>query len=152
MRTKYKKKIKNGKEYYFFRLRHENLEKPKDIYAKTIKELETKIKELNNLLDKGVNIKSERFKDIFENWLFNIKFLNIKNTSKELYMNAYNAHIKNKTIMKIKLIELNREKTQELYNQLKKENTGHEIFKIIHLLIKGFIRFAYDNDMIVVLV
>ena len=47
-KTVYKKKIKNGKEYYFFRLRHENLEKPKDIYAKTVKELETKIKNYNS--------------------------------------------------------------------------------------------------------
>lgn len=149
MRTKYKKKIKNGKEYFFYRLRHENLEKPKDLYAKTTKDLDKKIKELNNLLDKKVNIKSERFKESFENWLYNIKFINIKNTSKELYINAYNVHIKNKPITKTKILELNREKVQELYNQLKKENTGYEIFKIIDLLIKGFVRFLYDNDMII---
>ena len=51
-KTVYKKKVKNGKEYYFYRLRHENLKKPKDIYAKTVKEMNEKIKnityELNN--------------------------------------------------------------------------------------------------------
>lgn len=41
-KTVYKKKIKNGKEYYFYRLRHENLNKPKDLYASTVKELECK--------------------------------------------------------------------------------------------------------------
>ena len=50
-KTIYKKKIKNGKEYYFYRLRHENLNKPKDLYASTVKELENKIKKpLMNLI------------------------------------------------------------------------------------------------------
>ena len=38
-KTVYNKKVKNGKEYYFYRLRHENLKNPKDIYAKTVHEL-----------------------------------------------------------------------------------------------------------------
>lgn len=53
-KTLYKKKIKNGKEYYFYRLRHKNLKNPKDIYATTVKELDSKIKALTNALNHGV--------------------------------------------------------------------------------------------------
>lgn len=148
MRTKYKKKLKNGKEYFFYRLRHENLERPKDIYGKTIKELEKKIKKTNELLNNSINIKKETFGEVFENWLYNVKFVKIKNTSKEVYIKAYNNHIKNKTITKIKLIDTNREKVQKFYNQLAEQKIGQSIFKIVNLLIKSFIKFAYNNDMI----
>ena len=32
-KTNYLKRTINGKDYYYFRLRHKNLNKPKDIYA-----------------------------------------------------------------------------------------------------------------------
>ena len=34
-RSKYKKKIKNGIEYYFYRINDNRLENPKDLYGKT---------------------------------------------------------------------------------------------------------------------
>ena len=50
-KTIYKKKIKGNKEYYFYRLRHENLKSPKDIYGTIVKELESKIKKIKYGID-----------------------------------------------------------------------------------------------------
>lgn len=49
-KTKYLKRIINGKEYFYIRLRHKNLTKPKDIYAPTVKELDKKVSEIRNKL------------------------------------------------------------------------------------------------------
>ena len=55
-RSIYKKKIKNGKEYFFYRLKHPNLKTPKDIYATTAKELKEKIDKIKFDLDSGLKI------------------------------------------------------------------------------------------------
>ena len=53
-KTTYRKRKINGKEYYFYRLRHKNLKKPKDMYSSTVKELNAKIKSAVNELDNGI--------------------------------------------------------------------------------------------------
>lgn len=149
MKSKYNKKIKNGKEYYFFRLRHENLEKPKDIYGRTIKELETKIKNEKILLDANI-IKTEKtYKEIIEEWLYEVKFQTIKNTSKELYDKVYRNHIKNNNIMKIKINKLKKNDIQKFYNELAVKGTGIAIIKIIKIEIEGSIKYAYNNEYII---
>ena len=102
-KTVYKKKIKNGKEYYFFRLRHENLDKPKDIYAKTVKELETKIKNITNELEHGVKTNEVLFGDFLKDWLYDVKFIGLKPKSKMIYDSFFRNHIKNNAIYNIKL-------------------------------------------------
>ena len=77
-RSIYKKKIKNGKEYFFYRLKHPNLKTPKDIYATTAKELKEKIDKIKFDLDSGLKDTKESFGAFFENWLFNIHFLKLK--------------------------------------------------------------------------
>ena len=53
-KTVYKKKVKNHKEYYFYRLRHNNLKSPRDLYSLTVKGLEYKIETAINELDHGI--------------------------------------------------------------------------------------------------
>ena len=64
-KTIYKKKMKNGKEYYFYRLRHKNLATPKDLYALTVKELDEKIKSLLTDLDYNIINTKESFEAFF---------------------------------------------------------------------------------------
>ena len=149
MKTNYKKKIKNGKEYYFFRLRHENLEKPKDIYGTSIKELERKIKETRTELDANLIKTDKTYKEILEYWLYEIKFQDIKNTSKEVYDKVYKKHIQNSKIMKIKINKLKKEDIQNFYNSIKEKNIGESIIKIIKIEIQGSIKFAYENELII---
>ncbi|WP_294379040.1 site-specific integrase [uncultured Clostridium sp.] len=148
-KTVYKKKIKNGKEYYFYRLRHENLDKPKDIYARTVKELEAKIKSIVNELDHGVIYNNKTFGVFLENWLYDVKFMNIKNTTKAMYESPYRNHIKNSPLTKLKLTEITRDKVQTFYNNLQKKNVGIPTIRIIHLIIGAALRYAYNNDMII---
>ncbi len=149
MKTNYRKKIKNGKEYYFFRLKHENLEKPKDIYATNIKELEKKIKEARAKLDANLIKTDKTYKEILEYWLYEVKFQDIKNTSKEVYDKVYKKHIQNSKIMKIKINKLKKEDMQSFYNIIKNKNIGESIIKIIKIEIQGSIRFAYENELII---
>lgn len=149
MKTNYRKKIKNGKEYYFFRLKHENLEQPKDIYATKIKELEKKIKETRAKLDANLIKTDKTYKEILEYWLYEVKFQDIKNTSKEVYDKVYKKHIQNSKIMKIKINKLNKEDIQSFYNIIKNKNIGESIIKIIKIEIQGSIRFAYENELII---
>ena len=101
-KTIYKKKVKNGKEYYFYRLRHKNLLKPKDIYGSSVKELESKIKTITKELDYGVNNK-ELFGNFLCDWLFDVHCVDIKPSTKERYEGIYRNYIKNSEISKIKL-------------------------------------------------
>lgn len=148
-KTIYKKKIKNGKEYYFYRLRHENLKDPKDIYAKTVKELESKIKDTMNELDHGVISGKVLFGPFLEKWLYDIKFMNIKNTTKSMYEAPYRNYIKNSSLSKLKLTDVTRDKVQTFYNDLQKKDVGIPTIRVIHLIIGAALRYAYNNDMII---
>lgn len=148
-KTIYKKKIKNGKEYFFFRLRHKNLRKPKDIYAPTEKELKEKIKNITKDLDNNIKDTKEYFDTFFTEWLFNIRFLKLKETSKNIYESIYRIYIKECELSDIKVNEICVADVQKYYNNLiKKGATPHTVVQI-HKLINPFIRYLYDNDIII---
>lgn len=148
-KTIYKKKIKNGKEYYFYRLRHENLKTSKDIYANTVKELESKIKKVTYTLDNGLSSDNITFGEFLKEWLFNIKFLKLKNTTKCLYESAYRNYIKNSKIASIKLKKINASHIQLFINNLNKGNVGISMIKTTYLIISPCLRYAYNNDYII---
>lgn len=148
-KTTYKKKIKNGKEYYFFRLRHDNLKKPKDLYAKTVKELESKIKSMTYELDHGVKDNKEVFGAFFRDWLFDIHFLHLKGTSKERYEALYRVHIKNSPIASIKLNKLTAMDIQKYYNNLILNGKSVSLIKNLNKLIAASLRYAYNNDLMI---
>ena len=147
-KTIYKKKIKNGKEYYFYRLRHKNLLKPKDIYGSSVKELESKIKTITKELDYGVNNK-ELFGNFLCDWLFDVHCVDIKPSTKERYEGIYRNYIKNSEISKIKLKDINSKDIQNYYNKLVKKGKSVNCIKNLHKLIAPAIRYAYDNNMII---
>lgn len=148
-KTIYKKKIKNGKEYYFYRLRHENLNKPKDLYASTVKELENKIKKTTYELDNSLSSDNITFGEFLKKWLFDIKFLKIKNTSKCLYEIAYRRYIKDSSISKIKLKHINAATIQTFINKLKRDNVSISMIKSTYLIISPCLRYAYNNNYII---
>lgn len=148
-KTIYKKKIKNGREYYFFRLRHKNLRKPKDIYAPTVKELEEKIKNISKDLDNNIKDTREYFDTAFTEWLFNIHFIKLKETSQNTYESIYRVHIKKCELSDIKINELCAADIQRYYNNLIKKGATAYTVRQIHRLINPFIRYLYDNDIII---
>lgn len=150
-RTKYKKKIKNGIEYYFYRINDNRLEKPKDLYARTVKELEEKINSTNKLLENNINInaREQKYKEFIEDYLYNVRFLNLKNTSKITYENMYKKYIKNNKITKLKVKDINKLIIQNFYKELRNKGTGIPTIKTIHYIISGSIKYAYENELII---
>ena len=148
-KTVYKKKTKNGKEYYFYRFRHKNLRKPKDLYASTVKELEAKIKNLNTELDNNIVTNKEFFDTFFTEWLFNVKFLHIKPSTQTLYESIYRIYIKDCELSDIRIKELCAVDIQRYYNNLiKKGITPHTILSIDTLIIPC-IKYAYNTNIII---
>lgn len=148
-KVNYKKKIKNGQEYYFFRLRHENLYKPKDIYAKTVAELESKIKKATIQLDNDVICSNQSFGDFFKNWLFDIHSYNVKPTTLERYYGIYHGYIENCPLSDIKIQKLKSFDIQNYYNKLFRAGKSVNIIRNVNILIAPCIRYAYNNDVII---
>lgn len=148
-RTTYKKKIKNGKEYYFFRLRHKNLKSPRDLYGNTVKELDKKIKDLTFELDHGVQNNKECFENFFENWLFEVNFMNKKPSTKERYEGLYRNYIKDSSISSINIKDINQTDIQKYYNALVKKSISVSTIKQLHKIIAPSLRYAYNNNLII---
>jgi Site-specific recombinase XerD len=148
-KTIYKKKIKNGKEYYFHRLRHKNLRKPKDIYAKTVKDLEEKLKSLIRDLDYNIKNNKEYFETFFVDWLFDVHFIGLKPATKIRYETIYRTHIKDSELSNIKIKELTSKDIQTYYNNRIKKGCSVTLVKSIHKIISPCIRYAYNNDFII---
>ncbi|WP_288326602.1 site-specific integrase [uncultured Clostridium sp.] len=148
-KTIYKKKIKNGKEYYFYRLRHENLKTPKDIYAKTVKELEEKIKNIKYDLEHDIVNNKECFETFFTDWLFDVHFSHLKPSTKENYEGVYRMYVKNSSLSKIKVKDLKLIDIQKFYNNLVSNGCTIIRIKNIHKIIRPFVRYLYNNNVIV---
>ncbi len=148
-KTIYKKKTKNDKEYYFYRLRHENLIKPKDIYGTSIKELENKIKAARRELDYNIINNKEYFETFFLNWLFEVRFLKLKSATKEKYEGIYRNYIKNSDLSKIKMKDLKAKDIQVYYNKLFNNGKSANCVKMLNKLVGACVRYAYDNDIII---
>ena len=149
LRKTYNKKLKNGTEYYFFRLRHKNLKRPKDLYAKTVKELNQKIKELIKELDHGVISSGDNFESFFKDWLFDVHCINKKASTTERYDSIYRNYIKNSDISTIKLKDINARDIQAFYASLIPKGKSINSIRSLNKLIAPCIRYAYNNNFII---
>jgi len=148
-KTTYRKRIINGKEYYFFRLRHKNLRNPKDLYASTVKELDAKIKTIINELDNGISNNKECFETFICDWLFDVHCVNVKPSSKERYEGIFRNYIKDSAISTIKLKDLTSKDIQDYYNSLIKKGKTVNSIKSLNKIVAPCIRYAYDNNKII---
>lgn len=148
-KTVYKKKIKNGKEYYFYRLRHKNLRFPKDIYAPTVKDLESKIKAMNKELDNNIVNNKEFFDTFFSEWLFNVQFLHIKPSTQTLYESIYRIHIKDCELANIRIKEICASDIQRYYSNLIKAGVTPHTVLSINTLIIPCLKYAYNTNIII---
>lgn len=148
-KTIYKKKLKSGTEYYFYRFRHKNLRIPKDLYALTVKELESKIKTLTTELDNNIVTNKEFFDTFFTEWLFNVQFLHIKPSTQTLYESIYRVHIKDCELSDIKIKDICATDIQRYYNNLIKKGVTPHTVKSINTLIIPCIKYAYNTNIII---
>lgn len=148
-KTVYKKKLKNDKEYYFFRLRHKNLRTPKDLYGSTVKELEGKIKSITNELDNGITSNKEYFGVFLKDWLYNSHLVNKKPSTKERYDSVFRNYIETSPIYTIKLKDLSPADIQCYYKNLVSKGKSIAAINNLHKIITPCIRYAYDNNKII---
>lgn len=148
-KTTYRKRVINGKEYYFYRLRHKNLKSPKDLYAKTVKELDSKIKGITFELDHGVLNNKESFESFFKTWLFEVNFINKKPSTKERYEGLYRNYIKDSYISDINIKDITQTDIQKYYNNLLKRGTSVSTIKQLNKIIAPSLRYAYNNNLII---
>lgn len=148
-KTTYKKKIKNGKEYFFYRLRHETLIKPKDIYSPTLEGLKEKIKKVTTELDRNVLPTKLTFGALFDIWLFDVHSNTIKQTTMERYYGVYINYIKSSPLYDIQIQKLKSMHIQSYYNTLFRQGKSSNIIKTINLLIAPCIRYAFNNDLVI---
>ncbi len=148
-KTTYRKRVINGKEYYFYRLRHKNLRSPKDLYGSTVRELEEKIKGIIYELDHGVLNNKECFESFFKTWLFEVNFINKKPSTKERYEGLYRKYIKDSYISDINIKDITQTDIQRYYNNLLKKDTSVSTIKQLNKIIAPSIRYAYNNNLII---
>ncbi|NFO15476.1 site-specific integrase [Clostridium botulinum] len=148
-KTNYLKRTINGKEYYYFRLRHKNLPKPKDVYAPTVKKLDEKLRAIRNELENNIINNKELFETFFTNWLFDVKFITLKPSTKERYEGIYRNYIKNSYLSKIKIKDITLTDIQNYYNKLIKDGSSVNSIVQLNKLIAPCIRYAYDNNILI---
>lgn len=148
-KTKYNKKIKNGTEYYFTRIYHKNLKTPKDLYAKSTKELDEKIRKINKDLDLGILSTNISFNDFFTDWMFEVLFVNKKLSTQERYESIYRKYIKSSPLSKIKLKDLEAKDIQSYYNNLYRTGSTVPTINNLNKLLSPCIRYAYNTNKII---
>lgn len=148
-KTTYRKRIINDKEYYFYRLRHKNLKKPKDLYSSTVKELDSKIKTIIRELDNNIVDNREHFGSFFKEWLYNTHLSDKKPSTKERYDSVFRNYILDSPIYKIKLKDLTALDIQSYYSYLISKGKSIAAIKTLHKLLTPSIRYAYNNNRII---
>lgn len=147
-RTTYRKKTKNGITYFFKRVYHENLYKPRDLYARTAKELTEKIKRLEYELDHGVSSDNAVFGEYLEHWMETVCFSDKKESTKKDYRAIYKNYIKNYKITKIKVKKLTAFDVQNHYKEMVEKGASKERLRKAAKLINPCIRYAFNQGKI----
>lgn len=148
-KTNYLKRTINGKEYYYFRLRHKNLNKPKDVYAPTVKDLDQKIRTIRNELENNIVNNKDFFETFFSNWLFDVRFSTLKPSTKERYEGIYRNYIKDSPLSKIKIKDISLNDIQDYYNKLIKGGSSVSSILSLNKLLAPCIRYAYNNNILI---
>ena len=147
-KTRFKKKVKSGNTYYFYRLRHKNLLKPRDLYGNTVKELQEKIDKLVYELDRGVQSDKSPFGDYMELWLEAVHLIDKKKSTCEKYRGAFSNYIKLSPIASVRLCDLTPLHVQEYYLRLVDGGVSAPLLRVIHGLISQCIRYAYTQNKV----
>lgn len=147
-RKSYRKKEKNGTEYYFFRL-HNAPNKPRDLYGKSVKELDKKIRDAKMEMSGTKSASNLTFGVFFKSWLYDTNLVNKKPSTKELYDSIYRIHIEKSPIVDIKMKNLKVDDIQTWYNLAHKNGTSTNSIKKINKLVAPSIRFASQTGEII---
>lgn len=142
-KSKYRKKKINGCEYWFYRFYDDRLTRGvKDIYGKTITEVDGKIRTLKSELDRGITSEKACFGDYLKKWLDTVHSIGKKKNTVDLYNGIYKNYVKDYPLAKIQLKRLTALEIQSHYERLVKEGVGKSTLVNVNKLIKPCIRYA----------
>lgn len=148
-RTKYKKKVKNGNVYFFYRLNHKRLRSPRDLYGKTVSELEERIESLIHELDQNVISDKTYFTDYLSKWMEDVLFINKKQSTKNIYRSAFKNYIQDSFLSRIRLKDLTAFDVQDYYKKIiDVQNVGNGTLATLTKIIHPCIRYAYTQGKI----
>lgn len=146
-RRTYNRKTKNGIEYYFHRLFYKD-NRPKDLYAKTVSEMEQKITKAKKEMDGDLSTDKQPFGDYVKYWLYQVHLMDKKPSTKETYDSKFRNYIEHSIISSVPLKNLTAKKIQNWYNDLFKNGATTSIINGINKIIRPAIRFAAETDRI----
>ncbi|MGL6292135.1 hypothetical protein [Eubacterium aggregans] len=144
-RTRYKKKIKNGNTYYFFRFTHKNLRRPRDLYGKTVAELDAKIQKLKNEMDHNVHVSKVKFEDYLKIWLETVRCISKKKGTIGGYQSTYRNHILGSILYDIPISDLNVLDDQEYLNDLLRQGHSYNVVCSVRNPVSPCIRYAFQQ-------
>ncbi len=148
-RPKFKKKIKNGHEYFFYRFRHESLKGgARDLYAKTQGELEEKIKELRYETERGVISDNSILGDYLERFLKNVHSIGKAPSTVKKYDALYKNYLNGTPLMACKMRDLNGVTVQTFFNELVTGGATTSTVKDIFCFFKPCMKYAFREGKI----
>lgn len=148
-RTKFRKKVKNGNTYFFYRLNHPSLIRPRDLYGKTVTELQDKIDKLTYDLDRGIHSDKCVFVEYMALWMEAVLLIDKKHATIQKYNGLFNKYIKESPIANIQLNKLNSLTLQDWYKKLVKNGVSSPLLHSINNLICQCVHYAYCQNKIV---
>ncbi|MBI4855815.1 MAG: site-specific integrase [Acetobacterium woodii] len=146
-RKTYKKKTKNGTEYYFFRLFYKD-NRPKDIYANSVSEMEEKIVKAKKEMDGDLSTDTQPFGEFVKYWLYQVHLVDKKPSTKESYDNKFRKYIEHSSVSKVQLKKLTPKKIQDWYNDLFKSGVSTSVINGVNKIVRPAIRFAAETSRI----
>lgn len=118
----------------------------KKIRAKSKSQLKSMIEVEKAKLQDGYNFQMDTsFNDFFKKWLFEVKFINTKASTKETYERVYRLHIKTASFATVKMSDLCVLNIQQYYNTCNKSSS---LLRQMHNLIVPCLKYAFKVGVI----
>lgn len=147
-RTTYKRKTIHGNTYYFKRLYHPKTARPRDIYGKTIAELEEKIEKTKKDLNQGIIRDNVLFINYLETYLKDVHYIKKRKATINRYESVMKNYIRPSSLSRIRLRDLTVFDMQNFYKEVIKKGAGESNVITIKKIIHPCIRYAFSQGKI----
>ena len=139
---------KNGKQY--FRIVRTINGKRKEFYGDGEKDALRQYQEYLRKIDMGLDpdAASRKFNDAFTNWLYDIKKLQVRESTMFSYDTAYKVHIKNAEFANKRLMDIKRIDIEKFVSDLHDQGLSESTINQNLSLIKSFFSYMVVSDIL----
>lgn len=143
-KSKYKKKVKNGYTYFFYRYRDDRLPSGcRDLYGRAVKELKEKIKKLEETLDQNIVNSEIRFGEYMNNYLEEVLLQGKAASTTAMYRCFNRKYIQKNSISNIKVKKLNASVLQKYLNGLSRNGASQTTIRKVMSILKSGLHYAF---------